>query len=199
MNYSAQQPRDGNQMRKRIVDAAVDLFDKGGAKAVSMRKIAERIDYSPAALYLYFQGKNDILLALCRRGFELLHERMLAASGISQPKERLMALCRTYLDFASQQPHYHSLMIFSPDVEIPQAVGGYEGTKAQATFRLMLEAMTECMEQGLVQGKEPVAAAWTVLMALQGLAAALSGKRLVLLTEEQRTALPDVMLQFLLR
>ena len=56
-------------MRRAILQAARQLFVKEGYDHVSMRKIAERIDYSPAALYLYFPAKDDIFFALAEEGF----------------------------------------------------------------------------------------------------------------------------------
>ena len=43
-----------------------------GYQNVSIRKIAERIEYSPAAIYGYFPSKDDIFLALAEEGFRLL-------------------------------------------------------------------------------------------------------------------------------
>ena len=48
-----------------------------------MRKIAERIEYSPAALYGYFPSKDDIFFALAEEGFRLLHDG--GVTGLERP------------------------------------------------------------------------------------------------------------------
>jgi len=58
--------------RAAILDAARDLFVTEGYQNVSIRKVAERIEYSPAAIYGYFPSKDDIFFALAEEGFRLL-------------------------------------------------------------------------------------------------------------------------------
>ena len=57
---------------RAILDAARELFVAEGYQNVSIRKIAERIEYSPAAIYGYFPSKDDIFFALAEEGFRLL-------------------------------------------------------------------------------------------------------------------------------
>ena len=65
-------------MRQRILDAARELFVHEGYDAVSMRRIAARIEYSPTAIYLHFPDKESILSALCDETFEKLSARLTA-------------------------------------------------------------------------------------------------------------------------
>ena len=188
-----------DQMRKRIIDAAVHLFDKGGIQAVSMRKIAERIGYSPAAIYLYFKGKNDILLALVDRGFERLHARQVAVGPAENPKDRLLALCRAYIDFALDEPHYHYLMFFDPEVVVPQESEAHQGSPAQRSYLAMQDAMNECYAHGLIQGGDPLIATAAMAATMHGIAATLTGKRMVLIPEDQRATIAENVLRFVLR
>ena len=73
--------RRGNevrQMRQAILKAACDIAAEAGWRQVTVRKVAEKVEYSPAALYEYFAGKEAILLALMREGFRLLAQEMRA-------------------------------------------------------------------------------------------------------------------------
>src|SRR5437016_9511543 len=74
MGIKERQERDREAVRRSILDAARDLFVTEGYTNVSIRKIAERIEYSPAALYGYFPSKDDIFFALAEEGFTLLSE-----------------------------------------------------------------------------------------------------------------------------
>lgn len=186
-------------MRQRIIDAAVQLFEKGGIQAVSMRKIAERINYSPAAIYLYFKGKGDILMALVNQGFERLHARQMAIVHSENPQEYLLALCRAYIDFALDEPDYHFLMFFDPEVEVPQASEAHKDSPAMKTFIKMQDAVSECYARGLIQGGDPLIATSAMVAAMHGMAATLTGKRLVLIPEDRRASLVADVLRFVLR
>jgi AcrR family transcriptional regulator len=60
MGIKERQERDREAVRRGILDAARELFVAEGYMNVSIRKIAERIEYSPAAVYGYFESKDDI-------------------------------------------------------------------------------------------------------------------------------------------
>src|SRR4249920_3695592 len=72
MGIKERQHRDREAVRRAILDAARELFVAEGFQNVSIRKIAERIEYSPAAIYGYFPSKDDIFFALAEEGFRLL-------------------------------------------------------------------------------------------------------------------------------
>ena len=69
MGTKERQERDRTRVRESILTAARELFITEGYRNVSMRKIAERIEYSPAAIYSYFPAKDDIFFALAEEGF----------------------------------------------------------------------------------------------------------------------------------
>src|SRR4051794_9482355 len=72
MGIKERQERDREAVSRSILDAARELFVSEGFQHVSIRKIAERIEYSPAAIYGYFPSKDDIFFALAEEGFRLL-------------------------------------------------------------------------------------------------------------------------------
>src|SRR5688572_31028439 len=74
MGTRERQEREREIVRRAIVDAARELFVAEGFGKVSVRKIAERIEYSPAAIYSYFPSKDDIFYALAEEGFRLLRD-----------------------------------------------------------------------------------------------------------------------------
>src|SRR5438105_15856796 len=73
MGIKERQERDREAVHRAILDAARDLFVTEGYRNVSIRKIAEKIEYSPAALYGYFPSKDDFFYALTEEGFRPLH------------------------------------------------------------------------------------------------------------------------------
>src|SRR5262247_2209319 len=89
MGIKERQERDREAVRRAILDAARELFVSEGFQNVSIRKIAERIEYSPAAIYSYFPSKDDIFFALAEEGFRLLAEHgMASVKPLSDPLDR---------------------------------------------------------------------------------------------------------------
>ena len=86
MGIKERQDRERQAVRQAILDAARDLFVSEGYRNVSIRKIAERIEYSPAAIYSYFPSKDDIFFALAEEGF-----RRLDAQGPQRARPRRSA------------------------------------------------------------------------------------------------------------
>src|SRR5579859_552928 len=109
MSSVERRARAKENLRRAILDAARELFATEDYRAVSMRRIAEKIDYSPTALYLHFKDKDEILFQLIEEGFAMLSGRLLSLD-IVDPIDRLAQGAQIYLDFAFTQTHYYRLM-----------------------------------------------------------------------------------------
>ena len=66
MGTKERRAREKEQLRRQIIDAARELFVSEGYENVSMRKIADKIEYSPTVIYLYFKDKADLLDSACQ-------------------------------------------------------------------------------------------------------------------------------------
>ena len=69
-------------MRKIILDAAMELFIQEGYNGVSIRKIADKIEYSPGSIYTYFQDKDSIFYELHVEGFGILYQKQLSVQAV---------------------------------------------------------------------------------------------------------------------
>jgi len=117
MSLKERQERDRQRIQKAILDAARALFIAEGYQHVSMRKIAERIDYSPAAIYSYFPAKDDIFFALAAEGFHILAQAVSGAiRGVEDPFERLRRGLWAFYQFAKTHPEYFALMFLDRSV-----------------------------------------------------------------------------------
>src|SRR4051794_12320814 len=117
MGIRERQERDRETVRRSILDAARDLFVDEGYQNVSIRKIAERIEYSPAAIYSYFPSKDDIFFALAEEGFRLLADAgAAAAGGASDPLARLRQVIWALYEFSKIHPEYFELMFLDRSV-----------------------------------------------------------------------------------
>src|SRR5215468_8785389 len=81
--------RERQELRTRILDAARELFAEHGYDAVTMRGIAERIEYSPTAIYFHFKDKDALLRELCELDFAALAHEFRKIAKEKDPIERL--------------------------------------------------------------------------------------------------------------
>jgi AcrR family transcriptional regulator len=125
MGIKERQDRERQAVRQAILDAARDLFVNEGYRHVSIRKIAERIEYSPAAIYSYFPAKDDIFYALAEEGFHRLDARVRSVLGNDNPLEELRACWWAYYEFSKEQREFFELMFV--DRSVPQITEQWAG------------------------------------------------------------------------
>lgn len=106
--------REKSETRTKIMDAARVLFADRGYDAVSMRKIAEAIEYSPTAIYVHFKDKEALLREICQHDFNALAGVFRDLSAIADPVERIRRTGYTYIEFALRQPQHYRLMFMTP-------------------------------------------------------------------------------------
>src|SRR6185295_7417962 len=108
MGIKERHERDREAVSRAILDAARELFVTEGYRNVSIRKIAERIEYSPAAIYGYFSSKDDLFFALAEEGFRLLGdpENPAAAKRLEalEPLDRLREVFWHVYEFSRNHP-----------------------------------------------------------------------------------------------
>ena len=168
MTMNKRRERDKERMRRRILDAAKQLFVKEGFDNVSMRRIATRIEYSPAALYRYFRNKKEILSVLREEGFARFVERQTRArETFPDPVERLRAGSREYIRFALSEPdHYH--LMFSATCEQVDMDGEWAASSLRS-FNMFRSTVTECAASGRFGDADPGALVFALWAQLHGL------------------------------
>jgi AcrR family transcriptional regulator len=117
MGTKERQQRDRGRLREAILTAARELFVAEGYHNVSMRKIADRIEYSAAAIYSYFPSKDDIFFALAEEGFRKLADHIGAAvQHQTDPLDRLRQGLWAFYDFSKVHPEFFGLMFVDRSV-----------------------------------------------------------------------------------
>jgi AcrR family transcriptional regulator len=124
MGIAERKNRQRQALRERILDAARRIVMREGFAALSMRKIAEAIEYSPATLYLHFASRDEIAQALCAEGYAQLLETFVPLAGIADPGERLKALGRAYVAFGVAHPETYRLIFMEDPSYTGAALGG---------------------------------------------------------------------------
>jgi AcrR family transcriptional regulator len=177
MGVQERRAREKKELRQEILDAARDLFVREGFENVSMRKIAEKIEYSPTTIYLYFHDKGDLLDCLCEETFSRLVRRQNALEqSVSDPVERLERGLRAYIEFGLKHPnHYKVTFMMSQTGADPETRPRSRemGQKAFANLRGML---AECADKQLIEIEDLEITAQTVWATVHGLTSLLIAK-----------------------
>ncbi|HEV7919391.1 MAG TPA: TetR/AcrR family transcriptional regulator [Thermoanaerobaculia bacterium] len=113
--------REREEVRTRILDAARELFANEGFEAVTMRRIADRIEYSPTAIYFHFRDKEALLKELCDHDFGALAHRFTDIARIPDTIERLRQTGYAYAQFGIDYPNHYRLMFMTPHPPIDPA------------------------------------------------------------------------------
>jgi AcrR family transcriptional regulator len=114
MGITERREREKAEVRTKILDAARDLFAREGYEAVTMRRIARAIEYSPTAIYLHFADKEALVRTLCDEDFRALAKAFVRIAREKDPLERLRRIGLAYLDFAMEHPNAYRLMFMTP-------------------------------------------------------------------------------------
>jgi len=174
MGIKERQHRDREAVRRAILDAARELFVTEGFQNVSIRKIAERIEYSPAAIYGYFPSKDDIFFSLAEEGFRLMGD---PASVRSDPAlkdapalDRIRAVFWRVYEFSREQPQYFALMFVERSV--PRISREYERFAfAREMKQQIIEELRACIDAGdLPRSVDPHLAMRALMVGMLGVA-----------------------------
>jgi len=145
MGSKQRREREKEALRQDILDAARELFIKEGYENVSMRRVAEKIEYSPTTIYLYFEDKASLLYAVCEETFAKLAKRMEAITlEGDEPIEALRTGCRAYVDFGLKNPNHYKLTFINhphhPGDDKRHLREGSMGMRAYGNLRAEVEA-----------------------------------------------------------
>jgi AcrR family transcriptional regulator len=145
-------PRERRYQRTQqaILAAAHSLLTEGGPDALSIRAIADRIDYSPAGLYEYYGSKEEIIAALCWEGHQQLKRAMEQVPLALPPDEYMVEIGMAYIHFALQNPEYF-LLIFSTSQGAAFAQPPAQMLEGDSSFPLLLKGVQRAMESGVIK------------------------------------------------
>lgn len=159
MGITERREREKEQLRARILEAARDLLSEGGLNALSMRAIADRIEYSPATIYLYFKDKDELTREVVHTGFERMHdvatEELSKLPETATGAEQYGAIGRAYARFAVENTAYFRVMFELPGMahlaECPEPATGPENSDG---FDRAVASVACGMEDGSIGGAD---------------------------------------------
>jgi AcrR family transcriptional regulator len=138
--------REREEIRTRILDAARELFANEGVESVTMRRIAERIEYSPTAIYFHFRDKEALLAELCDCDFRTFAHGFAVIAAIPDPVERLRAAGRAYVEFGLNNPSHYRLMFMTPKTTEASTLA--KGNPEEDAYAFLKGIVAELMASG---------------------------------------------------
>jgi AcrR family transcriptional regulator len=162
--------REREEVRRKILDAARDLFASEGYDKVTMRRIAEAIEYSPTTIYNHFEDKDDLVRALCEEDFARLFAALSPALvSAADPLETIRQLGRAYCAFGLEHPNHYRFMFMTPD----KADEPDETSPGRRSFGLLLQAVSIAMDSGRLRREDPDLVAQVLWSSIHGAVALL--------------------------
>jgi AcrR family transcriptional regulator len=150
MGSVARREREKQATRELILDVARELFAREGYEAVTMRRIAENIEYSPTAIYLHFADKDSLIHELCVADFLKLAQAFQPIALVADPVERIKRIGAAYIEFALAHPDHYRLMFMTPvrPIDDGKLAEGRKGDPAQDAYAFLRMAVVEGLAQG---------------------------------------------------
>ncbi|MBS1555676.1 MAG: TetR/AcrR family transcriptional regulator [Bacteroidota bacterium] len=196
MGVKERKERDRQEMRDQILKSAHQLFLEKGFDQISIRNIAEAIEYSPATIYLYFKDKNEIVHALHQDGFKLLNQHFQPLAKFEQPFERLKEMGKAYIKFATENPGVYELMFMrSEPMEHVSDCLDEEWREGDRAFEFLVETVAQCQSQGYFKGLHPHSFSMMIWSFIHGLCSLRISQHLghVKGARESKISLDDIM------
>jgi AcrR family transcriptional regulator len=152
MGTSERKERQRAKLQQQILNAAREITIRDGFAALTMRKIADAIEYAPGTIYLYFENRDEIAIQLCRQGYQELLECLQPTATIADARDRLRAIASAYIDFGLTNTATYRL-IFMEDPKFTNAalaevaIDSFDGA-GMRSFQLLVTIFDDMKAEG---------------------------------------------------
>jgi AcrR family transcriptional regulator len=171
MGVQERRAREKEELRQEIMEAARELFVKEGFDNVSMRKIAEKIEYSPTTIYLYFQDKGDLLDCIVEETLLSLRAKL---DSLRNRKDLIVDLktgLRAYIEYWTYHPNDFRVA-FMTDLKALDPNRAWRCASVGASlYDSLRNRLRECGESGVLEIPDLETAAQAIWAAIYGLVA----------------------------
>ncbi len=148
MSSKDRRDRERDETRDRILDATRDLLVKDGYEAVTMRAVADRIEYTPTAIYHHFKDKVHLVFECCLKDSHFLASEIQRLAGETKdPIERIRRLGHAYAEFGLKHPNHYQLMFMTKLPPIDQSeLTKVKGNPDLDAYAALTEAVTAAIK-----------------------------------------------------
>lgn len=146
MGIKERKKREQDQRRELILSAANEIMREEGMENLSIRKIANRIEYSPAIIYHYFRDKDDIINHLMKKGYQKILDALSSVQApADEPKQKLEKLMRNYIDTALQMPdEYKTVQLNSSPAVLEHTASLFKGAAGKKpALRILFQCLKD--------------------------------------------------------
>ena len=146
-------------LRQEIIDAAREILAREGYEQLSMRRVAERIEYSPTAIYLHFEDKGDLVFQVCEDTFgRIVSELGPLEAEFKDPLVRLREGMRRYVAFGLRHPqHYLATFVAVPLEQRPEEAARYNNPESNGmrALGILRAGVMSCMDARKFKKADP--------------------------------------------
>lgn len=185
MGVKERKERQKIEMKDLILQSAHQLFLHKGFEEVSIRNIAEAIEYSPATIYLYFKDKDEIFYALHGEAFKIFNTYISPIVTIKDPLERLFTMGEKYMQFSFTHPKYYEIMFIT---ESPMRCdeNSEEWKEGESALGFLEGIVTECKEHGYFKNQNSRTLAFSIWSFMHGMCSLIIRDRMRCYPEDER-------------
>jgi AcrR family transcriptional regulator len=188
MGVKERKERDRLEMRERIVQSAHNLFLDKSFEEISIRNIADAIEYSPATIYLYFKDKNEIFYALRGEAFKIFNSYVADVMSITSPFGRLIGLANKYISFTFTYPKYYNIMFtMEPPMNCDENSGN--GQEGESVYQFLEAIVEACKPEGYFRNRETKIISFTIWSFMHGMCSPISHNRMRIYEPGDREAI----------
>ncbi len=151
MGVKERRQRERDEVREKILDAALEFFAREGAEGVNMRALADAIEYSPPVIYAHFRDKDAIIQELCYRQLRELAKTFATFADLD-PVERLRRIGYVYADFAIEHPSHFRFM-FLTEHPLPDDDALAKGDPQRNAYAFLMRSAEDALAAGLLRAE----------------------------------------------
>lgn len=154
--------------KDNILSAACDIYLLEGYKGMSMRKVAERAEISPTAIYRHYKNKEALHHQVLREGFRTFDSYLQMALEGETVLDRLNLAAERFFAFATEQNKYYEILFLTMDHTVEHKIKGALSTDAEISQKFMTDRVRDCMDAGILKKDDPDEVAMLLLCTCNG-------------------------------
>jgi AcrR family transcriptional regulator len=148
MGSRERRSRERVETRQKILDTARDMFVQHGYGATTMRAIADRIEYTPTAIYHHFRNKEALLRELVNTDFHALAAAFQRIGRIEDPFERLRRIGEAYVAFALEHAMHYQFMFMTPHPNVSDERAAIRGDPSEDAYAFLRATCADLIATG---------------------------------------------------
>jgi AcrR family transcriptional regulator len=176
MGVKERRARQRTLLRQEILDAARDILVRDGYEGLSMRKVAEKIDYTPTAIYLHFKDRDELVFQVCEELMGgLVRELQRVEQQTPDPIAGLRNGLRRYIDFGLAHREHYTAAFIIPHANTPAIKARYHDPSSMSAqaFGFLVRIVSACIERQKIAPADPLVTSRALWAAIHGITALL--------------------------